>query len=117
MNFVRRGGSQAEASRAFGVSIPTVFRWLAEKPLGSSLIQQASLEDARKALRLTQGAMASSLGISVRLWIHYELGTRKTPAYILMAVSFLLATAESPGREIVKNLISQTQTLPSGLGN
>jgi Transposase len=113
VNFVRQGGSLSQAAKLFQVSAPTVFRWCAEKPVSVTLIQQGSLEDARKALRLTQGAMASSFGFSVSKWVHYELGTQKAPAYILMDVSFLLAVAESPGREIVEKLVSQALTSTS----
>jgi transposase-like protein len=110
IDFVRQGGSKSEAARHFGVSRTTVFAWLAGESGGISFIQQASLKNARKALRLTQAAMASSLGYSVRQWIDFELGTRTAPTYVLMDVSLLLATAESPGREIVERLVSQTLT-------
>jgi DNA-binding transcriptional regulator YiaG len=113
MNFVRKGGSKSEAARLFGVSRSTVFAWVAGETGGISLIQQAGLEDARKALRLTQAAMAASLGISVRQWEYFESGTKTAPAYVLMNVSLLLATSESPGREIVKRLVSQTLTATS----
>jgi transposase-like protein len=115
LDFVRQGGSKSEAARHFGVSYTTVYAWIEVESGGISFIQQASLEDARKALNLTQAAMASSLGLSVTQWTHFELGTRTAPAYVLMDVSFLLATAESPGRESVERLVSQA--LPSGSNN
>lgn len=71
------------------------------------LIQQKTLKNARNALGLSQLRMAKTLGISHRRWTHYELGTKPTPRFILMAVSFLLATSESSGLEIVAGLVSR----------
>jgi predicted transcriptional regulator len=74
--------------------------------LNDPLIKQESLKDARNALGLSQLAMASTLGINHSRWQHYELGRQTAPGFILMAVSFLLATAESSGLEIVAQLVS-----------
>jgi transposase-like protein len=113
VKFVRQGGSKSKAARLWGLAFQTVFEWCAEERPSITFIQQTSLEDARKALNLTQVAMADSLGLSVTQWTHFELGTRTAPAYVLMDVSFLLAVAESPGREVVEKLVSEALTSAS----
>ena len=75
--------------------------------LNVPLIQQEMLKDARNALGLSQLDMASTLGISHSRWKRFELGILTAPRFILMAVSFLLATSESSGLDIVAELVSQ----------
>jgi transcriptional regulator with XRE-family HTH domain len=71
------------------------------------LIQQETLKDARTALGLSQLKMANTLGISYTRWSHFELGKWTAPRFILMAVSFLLATSGPSGLEIIGELVSQ----------
>lgn len=71
------------------------------------LIQQDMLKDVRNALGLSQLGMANTLGISHSRWNRFELGKCTAPRFILMAVSFLLATSESSGFDIVAELASQ----------
>jgi predicted transcriptional regulator len=75
--------------------------------LESPPVQEAALAGARKVLELPQRAMATTLGISLSQWGHYESGTKTTPNSVLMAVSYLLATSESGGLESVAQLISE----------
>ena len=103
--FVRDGGSKSEAARVFGVALTTIHDWLAVDAAAVILIEQATLPDVRKALRLTQSAMARTMGVSTRRWIAYELGTARVPAYMLMAVSLLLAMSAPGGRDTVTGLV------------
>jgi DNA-binding XRE family transcriptional regulator len=81
-------------------------KYLTSAILDVPLIQQETLKHARNVLGLSQLNMAKTLGINHRRWQHYELGTKPAPRFILMAVTFLLATSESSGLESVAELVS-----------